>query len=121
MAIYAIENPTYQPAMRIISAITNANPALVTTTFAHDYITGEIVRIVIPRIPYNATGFGMGQINEQEGTITVTGDTTFTININTSTYDTFSNPGNFDQQPQVIPIGEISEILTAATENVLPY
>lgn len=121
MAIYAIEHPTYQPAMRIIEAITNANPASVTTTFAHNYITGTIVRIVIPRIPYNSTGFGMAQINEQQGTITVTGDTTFTIDINTLTYDIFSNPGTFDQQPQVVPMGEITEILTAATQNVLPY
>ena len=33
----ATEDPTYQPAMRVIQAITQANPAIVTTTFDHDY------------------------------------------------------------------------------------
>lgn len=121
MAIFAIENPTYQPAMRIIASITRATNALVATSFNHDYITGTIVRIVIPRIPYNSTGLGMQQINEQEGTITVTSPTTFTIDINTTTYDAFNDPGTFDQRAQVVPIGEINEILTASTVNVLPF
>lgn len=112
-AIFAIENPTYQPAMRIISAITRANPAAVTTTFDHNYGSGEIVRLNIP------VGFGMQQANQLVGTITVTGDTTFTINIDSTFFDSFADPGG-KQEAQVTPIGEINELLRFATNNVLP-
>lgn len=116
MTILALTDPTYQPAMRIISAITNANPASVTTTFDHDYITGTIVRLVIP------PGFGMQQADNVVGTITVTGATTFTVDVDTSTFDVFSIPVVFPlsyQHATVVPIGEVNELLTAATENVL--
>lgn len=81
MAILAIASPTFQPAMRIISAITNASPATVTTTFDHDYVSGTVVRLHIP------TGFGMYQANKLQGEITVTGTTTFTIDIDTTDFD----------------------------------
>lgn len=117
---YANPLPTYQPAMRVISNITNAIVATVTTTFAHQYIVGTIVRLDIP-----LTG-GMIQANQAVGTIlTIPSPTTFTIDINTTTYDTFTTPTPVSflgyQDSQVVPIGEINDILTAATQNVLPY
>lgn len=116
---YANPFPIYQPAMRIVENITNSNPASVTTTFAHQYITGTIVRI--DTIPV----FGMEQINQQVGTISVTGSTTFNIDIDTTHYDTFLSFGSWPSRamtfPQVVPIGEVNSILTAATTNVLPY
>lgn len=124
MAIYANPFPTYQPSMRIISAITNANPAAVTTTFAHQYVTGTVVRLDIP------SGFGMTQANQQFGDITVTSPTTFTIAIDTTMFDTFVVPtytllpsGTVVslQQAQCIAIGELNSQLNAALYNVLPY
>jgi len=122
MAVYAVQSPTYQPAMRIISAITNAEQASITTSFGglptnHDYITGEIVKFFIP------LGFGIQQLHDKKGTITVTGATTFTVDINTSLMDPFiAVPTNYflvQQSAQVIPIGEISSMLRAAVKNVL--
>lgn len=118
MAILAQPFPVFQKAMRIISAITNANPAAVTTTFNHQYVTGMIVRLNIPN------GFGMVQANQLYGAIVVTGDTTFTIDIDTTTFDVFAAPSSFPlnyQYAQCTPIGEISPLLSAATQNVLPY
>jgi len=118
MSILAIPSPTYQPAMRIISAITNANPAAITTTFDHDYTTGMIVRLIIPK------GYGMLQANELSGSITVTADDAFTINIDTVDFDTFAAPTSLPlsaQSAQVVPVGEVNELLSAATRNVLPY
>lgn len=115
MPILAIEDPRYQPAMRIISAFTNANPAVITTSFDHDYITGTIVRLKIP------DGYGILQANNLEGTITVTGNTTFTIDIDSTGFDVFAVPATFPdsyQHPQVVPTGEINSILTAATDNI---
>lgn len=118
MAILAIAQPIYQPAMRIINSITQANNAVVTTSFAHDYRSGDIVRIIIP------SGYGMTQLNDQQSEITVTGDTTFTLNIDTSDYDAFVVPATFPlsyQHAQVVPIGEINSTLLSAVKNVLPY
>jgi len=109
----AIEDPIFQPARRLISTITQANPAAVTTTFDHDYFTGDIVRLIIP------TGFGMVQANELVGTITVTGTTTFTIDINTIKFDSFSDPSN-GRVAQIVPVGEINSTIIGATENTLP-
>lgn len=114
---YADPSPTYQPAMRLITDITNAVNAEVTTSFAHDYLSGLVVRIIVPE------GYGMVQINQLVGTITVTGDDTFTIDIDTTQFDPFVIPGSipyyFSSYPQTTPIGEQNSILYQATRNVL--
>jgi hypothetical protein len=118
MAYQAQTFPVYQPAMRIIASISNANPAVVTTTFAHQYLTGTIVRLNFP------PGYGMEQANQLTGEIVVTGSTTFSINIDTTFFDPFMIPATFPddtQYAQVVPIGENSLTLRAATVNSLPY
>jgi len=116
--ILAIPFPTYQPSMRIITNITNASPAVVTTSFAHQYLTGTIVRLDIPK------GFGMVQANQLFGDITVLSPTTFSIPINTIYFDQFMISNVFPysyQSAQSVPIGENNNMLTAAVQNVLPY
>lgn len=115
MAILALPFPVYQPAMRIVTVITRANPCVITTSFDHQYLTGTIVRIDIP------LGFGMQQLNQQFGPITVLSTTTFSLPINTINYDTFIIPSGNEQWAQSVPIGELTEMLTAAVQNVLPY
>ncbi len=118
MAILAFPYPTFQRAMRIISSLSQASQAQVTTTFAHQYQSGEIIRFVIP------LGFGMQQINQMQAPITVTGSTTFTVPIDSTHFDAFSTPSSFPdnkQYAQVVPIAEIASQLEGATQNVLPY
>ncbi len=115
MPVIAVELPTFQPAMRLIDGITNANPAVVTTSFDHQYITGTIVRLLVP------AEWGMIQADQLKGEITVTGDTTFSVKIDSLAFDSFVTPASPQQYAHVVPIGEINEILTAATQNVLPY
>lgn len=118
MSILAIAQPTYKPAMRVISAITNAKQAAITTTFDHLYVTGTVVRLHIP------SGYGLVQANELTGAITVTGSTTFTVDIDTSLFDTYSAPASYpfnQQYAVVVPIGEVNSMLTAAVVNSLPY
>lgn len=118
MAILAFPKPTFQPAMRIIASITNAFPALVTTTFAHNYATGMICRLNIP------LGFGMQEANGKYGEITVTGNTTFTIAIDTSTMDPYAVSAIFPynyQSGQVTSIAENNNTILYAVRNVLPY
>lgn len=118
MAILAYQYPVFKPSMRIISSITNANPAVVTTTFNHGYINGIVLRLVVP------LGYGMVQANQLSGTITVTGATTFTIDIDTSLFSPFVTPATAPdnlQSSQAVPFGEDNSILLAAVQNVLPY
>ncbi len=113
---YAYPTPIYQPAMRIVQSITIAIVPEVTTTFAHLYKTGTVVRIDMPE------GFGMQQINQKFGTIVVTGSTTFLINIDTTFFDTMLAfidwPADASSYPQCLAIGEDNSILTAAVQNV---
>lgn len=115
---YTTAYPVYQPAMRVITHITNAFPALVTTSINHQYNDGIIVRLIIPQ------GFGMLQANGLIGTITVVGDTSFLVSIDTTFFDVFTLPSTFPlmyNDAQVVPIGEENELLKNATRNVLPY
>jgi hypothetical protein len=119
MSILAFQKPVFKPAMRIVTAITQASSCLVTTSFDHNYAIGLIVRLDIP------PAFGMQQVNQQVGTIlTLPTTTTFTLNIDTTQYDSFTTPGTYPadaQSAQVVPVGEVNELLTLAVQNVLPY
>jgi hypothetical protein len=117
---FTYPNPIYQPAMRVIAAITNGFNPTVTTTVDHLYQVGMILRFDIP------VGLGMQQLNQQVGTIlTIPSPTTFTITANTTNYDPFVPPSAFPppyQDAQVIEIGvENTNSVTAAVQNVLPF
>lgn len=115
---YTEAYPIFQRAMRVVTAITNAYPAAVTTSIAHQYETGMRVRLIIPPL------FGMQQANNKIGSIVVTGATSFTINLDTTLFDPFSIPEEMPEQytcAQVVPIAEENAMLSSATQNVLPY
>lgn len=116
---YADQQPVFQPAMRLIAAITNANPAAVTTTFDHSYVTGMIVRLLV------TSEYGMEQMDKLLGIITVTATDAFTIDIDSTGFDLFVVPGvipaDVADYPQVIPVGATIDALRAAVRNVLPY
>ena len=114
----AIPNPSYLPAVRDIVAITNSFPATVTTSFDHNYLSGLIVRMIVP------ANYGMFQINKLKGSITVTSPTTFTIPLDTTTFDTFVVPTEQTYQPlvnpaQSVPVGEDADMLDQSFVNVL--
>lgn len=117
VACYANQRPIFKPAMRIVAGITNGDPALITTTFDHGYITGLIVRLYVPDI------FGMIQVNKLYGPIEVVNSTTFYIDIDTTLFDPFTIPVSPPAHytcAQCVPIGEVNELLTGAVQNVLP-
>ena len=75
------------------------------------------MRLVIP------PACGMQGAAGQTGTITVTGPTTFTIDINTIFMDKFSIPNlpaDINVGAQVVPIGEAAANLNSAVQNVRP-
>lgn len=113
MTILAVANPIYQPAMRIITGITNSFPAVVTTSFNHQYKDETIIRLDI------ALGYGMPQANQLFGSIVVLSPTTFSIDIDTTLFDAFITPASPTQYSQCVPIGENNDTLAAATLNIL--
>ena len=120
-ACYANPNPIFQPAMRLIDSITNANPAVVTTTFDHQYLDGTIVRLDIPPAD------GMQQANGLFGSIVVLSPTTFSIAIDTTSFAPFVIPAVIQNGTFVcamaVPIGgpsvSVNQAVKVATVNVL--
>jgi hypothetical protein len=111
-----VSDPRFKPSIHLISAITQANPAAVTTQSDHDYVSGTVVRLVVPKAD------GMVEIDGMKGPITVTSSNSFTIPINSTAFTAFAIPGaptpDDDICALVIPIGEKNSILTAAVKNV---
>lgn len=91
---------TFAPQHNIVTAITNAENAQVTTATDHGYETGMVVRLIVPET------YGM-ELFEQTS-IVVTGATTFTTDIDTSNLDPFVDPALYPPQAytqaQVTPI-----------------
>ncbi len=100
----------YVPNRQQVSAITNANPAVVTTTQNHGYLTGLEVRFFFP------SNFGMMQVNGNIYEITVLSPTTFSIPTDSTNFDVFGG-STASQVPEVIPVGEDALMLTMAVKN----
>jgi hypothetical protein len=124
---FDLSSPSFKPTIRLISSIGKGATTTVTTERDHGYLTGMTVRILVPdtiNTGISASGVaGMTQINNLLGKITVTGTTTFTIDIDSSNFDAFTIPVTWIQQiglyPQVVPVSEDSDMNTAAVKNVL--
>lgn len=86
------------------------------------------VRVLVPTFTDSYIGpngvTGMTQINKMTGKITVIDSTSFTIDIDSTTFDDFVLPGTWPVRiqlhPQVVPISEEYDMITAANRNVLP-
>jgi hypothetical protein len=115
MSILVNPYPIFNNPLTIIASITNDFPAVVTTTADHTYLTGLIVRLVIP------PEYGMTEANQLFGSIVVTGVTTFEIFIDTRYFNPFVIPDTQYQYAQVIPFAEDNFTLSSAIQNVLPY
>lgn len=117
-ADYRIVNQArYLPRRRWITMITAANPAVITTSIAHGYAVGDRITIKNPD-----ANFGMPQINGLTATITAVTASTITTDINAAAFTAFAFPTSAIAatgvtHPHIVPFGEVSTILTAATEN----
>lgn len=98
------------PSSKIVSAITQANPGVVTTSTDHGYETGYEVRFFFP------LNVGMNQLKNQIVTVTKIDATSFSIGVDTTNFDAFSPVGS-SQLPQVIPVGSFQNSVLQATDN----
>ncbi len=86
--------------VRTIESITQAYPAVLTTTEDHGYPAGCNVTFMIP------PSFGMVQLNRQNIQVLAVTNNTLTLNVDTSNYTPFSYPSPLPQAytvPSVIP------------------
>ena len=112
---YANPDPRYQPAMRLVTDISKAENAVITTSFDHDYVTGLIVRLYVPN------NYGMFQIDKKVGEITVLSPTTFSIDISTTDYDSFlvpASPPYYHKTACCVPVGNVQGVYDVAVRNV---
>ncbi len=97
-------DPLYYPRRRFISAITKATNAVVTTTVPHGYQVGQLVRLNV------TAANGMIQANGLQVSIIAVGSvSTFTTDLDSSTFTTFVFPAaaSVPYTPaQVVPMGE---------------
>lgn len=91
-----------------IQTISNAYPAVVTTTTNHNLTSSQVVRLVVPQ------DYGMIQLNAAQVIITVLGATTFSIqttqvpvavSIDSRNFDPFVTASNPGLTAQVLPMG----------------
>lgn len=99
---------TFSPPRVAISAITQANPCVVSTSANHNLITGAVVRLHVPPT------YGMFQLNNLVCIITVLSATSFSlqtsqssqfINVDSTNYPAFSIPSNPGFTAEVLSIG----------------
>jgi hypothetical protein len=94
---------TYTPAINDLDAITQANPALVTTVDDHNYVINQQVQFFIP------PQWGMRQLNQLKGYVqTIPESDEFTVNIDTSQFDAFVVPSV--APPEVINPAQVAGI-----------
>jgi hypothetical protein len=110
-----IEPQNYQPRQFFISAIGLGVLTTVTTTTNHNYVVGQLVRLLIPYYS------GSRQLNEQTGyVISVPANNQVLINLNSSQnvdpFITTSNP----TQPQIIAVGDTNNGIISTTGRNLP-
>jgi hypothetical protein len=86
-AIYAslFDISTLVGSVLAVTAITQANPGVVTTNLNHGYATGQVVQI--------AGAMGMTAVNGVALTITVLTQNTFSIGVNTTSYGAYTSGG----------------------------
>ena len=108
MQNFAIGNGTSGALNGVITAITNATNAQVTTASPHNLASGVIVNIT--------DVLGMTEVNGQNFTITVNGTNTFLLNVDSSAYGVYIS-GGFWNSSAYVGIAQSAPIIRSTTNN----
>lgn len=102
-----IEPENYQPSVFNISNITIGSSTTVTTSSAHNFVVGQLVRFHIP------STYRTRQLNGLTGYVTSVASTTQVIvNINSTDFDAFdASPSYGPTSPQIAAIGDTNQPL----------
>jgi len=110
-----IEPQNYQPSQFFISAVSLGINTTVTTTVNHNYVIGQLVRLLIPY------GYGCRQLNQQEGyVLSIPAANQVLISLDSSkNVDNFTNPG-YRQQPQIVAVGDVNTGIISSIGTNIP-
>lgn len=109
-----IEPQFYQPKIFDISAMSYGTYTTVTTSVDHDYVIGQLIRLVIPAQD------GCYNLNGQTGyVLSVPSDSQVVVGINSKGSDAFAN-NNTRQSAQIAAIGDVNsgQVNTGHTNNL---
>ena len=98
----------YYPSKRVIANITQANPAVITTLVDHGFTTGQQIRINLPAV------CGMIELNGVLATVTNINASTFSINVDTTTFTAFNFP-----LPAIVPFTPAEVVPVGMTPNLV--
>lgn len=113
---------TFSPPRVAISAITQANPCVVTTSEDHNLVTGAVVRVHVPR------NYGMFPLNNNLYSVTVLSPTTLSlqtkqvppaINVDSTLFPAFTIPSNPQFTAEILSVGSGPTPLTNTPGQVL--
>lgn len=99
---------SFSPQRNAISAITQGNPCVISTSTDHNLSTGQIVRIHVP------SNFGMTPLNNNLYSITVLSPSTFSlqitlippaVNVDSTFFPAFTIPSNPSLTAEVLSVG----------------
>lgn len=108
-----IEPQFYQPSRFVISQIILGINTIVTTSINHNYVIGQLVRLIIPP---NA---GCRNLNESQGyVLSIPSPTQVLLSINSTDTDPFIVPSASSTQAQTLAIGEINSGQTNSNGTV---
>lgn len=103
-------DPIFYPRKRVVSKITQAAQAVVTTTVNHGYQVGQQIRFTnANQVRPGSAAYGMVEINNVTGNIVATTASTFTVDVDTTGFTAFAFPltANYPFTPlEVVPVGE---------------
>jgi hypothetical protein len=95
-----IEPQFYQPSRFVISSITLGTTTTITTSVNHNYVIGQLCRLLIPK------GYGSVQLTEQLGNvIAIPNANQVTLNLNSTNSNQFISAA-LAQQPQIVAVGD---------------
>ena len=111
-----VNKKQFDPKRLWITGITKASSMVVSVSTTHLYHVGSKVRLIVP------DEFGMTQANGLLGEVTAIGDTSLTLDIDSSAFTAFAYPTSATAAagvtfPQVVPVGEDYSILTDRIYN----
>lgn len=102
----------YKPRVFFISGITLGALTTIITTVDHDYVLGQLVRLIIPQWS------GTRQLNGQTAyVIAIPASNQVTITIDSTNYNAFT-VSSHPTQPQILGIGDISSGNINASGNL---
>lgn len=111
-----IEPQNFKPSRFVISAISLGQQTTITTSVNHNYVIGQLVRILIPPT------YGTIQLNEQSGYVSsIPAANEVVVQIDSSKYSSFiASPTFGTTKPEILAIGDVNTGLISSTGRSLP-